>query len=73
MAVTIEVYHQDEQWHVRRQGERAPLSNHATKDDAVAAGRAAAERESAELVIKNLDGTIAQKDSHGHDPRNVPG
>jgi len=36
VAVTIEVYHQDEQWHVRRQGEREPLSNHATKDDAVA-------------------------------------
>ena len=73
MAVTIEVYHQDEQWHVRRPGEREPLSNHAKKDDAVAAGRAAADRESAELVIKNRDGTIAQKDSHGHDPRNVPG
>ncbi|MFD4990832.1 DUF2188 domain-containing protein [Cellulosimicrobium cellulans] len=39
----------------------------------MAAGRAAAERESAELVIKNLDGQIARKDSHGHDPRNVPG
>lgn len=37
---------------MRRQGEREPLSNHAKKDDAVAAGRAAAERESAELVIK---------------------
>ena len=73
MAVTIEVYHQDEQWHVRRQGEREPLSNHTKKDDAVDAGRAAAERESAELVIKNLGGTIARKDSHGHDPRNVPG
>ncbi len=73
MAVTIEVYHQDEQWHVRRQDERGPLSNHTKKDGAVDAGRAAAERESAELVIKNLDGTIAQKDSHGHDPRNMPG
>ena len=73
VAVTIEVYHQDDQWHVRRQGESEPLSNHATKDAATVAGREAARREGAELVIKNADGTIAQKDSHGHDPRNVPG
>lgn len=43
----IEVYHQDEQWHVRRQGERDSLSSHARKDDAVA-GRVAAERVAAE-------------------------
>ena len=73
MAVTIEVYHQDDQWHVRREGEREPLSNHSTKDAATDEGREVARREGAELVIKNLDGSIARKDSHGNDPRDIPG
>ncbi len=73
MAVRIEVYHQDGRWRVRRQGEKEPLSDHATKGEAEHAGRQAAEREQAELQIKNLDGRIAQADSHGHDPRNIPG
>jgi hypothetical protein len=58
---------------VRRQGEKEPLSSHGTKDEAVRAGREVAEREHAELHIKNLDGRIAQADSHGYDPRNIPG
>jgi hypothetical protein len=35
----IEVYHQDEQWHVRSQGTSAPLSDHDTKDEAKQEGR----------------------------------
>ena len=58
---------------MRRQGEAQSLSDHDTKDDAVAAGRDSAERDGVELVIKNLDGRIGEKDSHGHDPRNIPG
>lgn len=73
VAVTIETYHQDDQWHVRREGERTALSSHATKDEAIAAGRTVAQREKAEHIIKNLDGTIAEKNSYGNDPRNVPG
>jgi hypothetical protein len=46
VAVTIEVCHQDEQWHVRRQGERESLSSHGRKDNAASADRVAAERES---------------------------
>lgn len=73
MAVTIETYHQDDRWHVRREGERTALSSHATKDEAIAEGRTVAQREKAEHVIKNLGGTIAEKNSYGNDPRNVPG
>jgi hypothetical protein len=69
----IEVYHQDDQWHVRRQGQTQTLSDHDTKDEAVAAGREVAEADGVELVIKKLDGTIGKKDSHGNDPRNIPG
>jgi hypothetical protein len=69
----IEVYHQDDQWHVRRQGESNPLSDHATKEDAEKMGRLRAEAEGVELLIKNLDGTVAGKDSHGNDPPEVQG
>lgn len=73
MPVTIETYHQDEQWHVRRQGESRRVSSHRTKDDAITAGRELAIRERAEHVIKTLDGRIAERNSYGNDPRNVPG
>ncbi|MDQ1058183.1 hypothetical protein QFZ23_002084 [Arthrobacter globiformis] len=43
------------------------------KDEAIAEGRAAASRHGAEPIIKNQDGKIAEKDSHGSDPRNIPG
>jgi hypothetical protein len=46
---------------------------HETKDAAVKAGRAAAEERSSEHVIHNQDGQIAEKDSHGSDPRSIPG
>ena len=46
---------------------------HATKDAAVEAGRAEAIRRKTEHHIHNLDGTIAEKNSYGNDPRNIPG
>ncbi|WP_164984125.1 DUF2188 domain-containing protein [Oerskovia turbata] len=52
----IEVYHQDDEWHVRRQGTAEVLSNHPTKEAAVSAGRAAAEHEGTEFVINDLKG-----------------
>lgn len=73
MAKAIEVYHQNWKWHVRRQGEASTLSSHEKKEAAVSAGRAVAKREGAELIVKNLDGRISEKDSHGPDPRSVPG
>jgi hypothetical protein len=47
--------------------------DYTTKDEAVAEGRKVAEERGAELLIKNQDGTIAEKDSHGNDPRDIPG
>lgn len=43
------------------------------KTEAVSRARAQAKREGAELVIKDQDGRIQSKDSHGRDPRNIPG
>lgn len=36
-------------------------------------GRAAAVEDKVEHIIKNMDGTIAERNSYGNDPRNVPG
>lgn len=52
----IEVYHQDDAWHVRHQGTAEVLSDHPTKEAAVSAGRAVAEYEGTEFVINALTG-----------------
>lgn len=72
-AGDIEVYHQAEQWHVRREGQDEPSSNHATKEEATTEGRRLADAEGVELLIKNVDGRIAGKNSHGNDPPEVQG
>ncbi|KIC68724.1 DUF2188 domain-containing protein [Pseudarthrobacter phenanthrenivorans] len=70
----IETYWEDGSWKNRREGsERAFGVGYGTKDEAIAAGRAAAQTDKVEHVIKNQDGTISEKNSYGHDPRNVPG
>lgn len=43
------------------------------KDDAVTEARAIAKELGVELFIKNEDGTIAEKDSHGNDPPEIEG
>ena len=60
-------------WAVQTDGTRRAASLHATKAEAIAAGRAQAQRQGAELVIKNRDGRIAQKDSYGNDSRRAKG
>jgi hypothetical protein len=44
-----------------------------TQDDAIRRGRELAEQEHGELVILGEGGQIREKDSHGHDPRDIPG
>jgi hypothetical protein len=61
------------QWAVWKDG--TSRASHVTerKSDAVKIARAQAKREGSELVIKNQKGQIQSKDSHGRDPRNIPG
>lgn len=49
------------------------LSTHDTKEQAVEAGRAEARRRQTEHVIHNTDGSIAERNSYGSDPADVPG
>jgi hypothetical protein len=48
-------------------------STHATQDEAIKQGRILAEDQNSELVIHGADGRIREKDSHGNDPRDIPG
>lgn len=60
-------------WNVKQGGGQRATSHHETKAEAVAAGRASSRTRESELKIHNLDGRIAQSDSHGRDPSNIPG
>ena len=44
-----------------------------TKEEAVDAGRAEARRRETEHVIHREDGSIAERNSYGHDPASRPG
>ena len=44
-----------------------------TQDQAIESGRAVAEEEQGELVVHGSGGEIREKDSHGNDPRDIPG
>lgn len=68
----IEVYHQDDAWHVRRQGAAEALSDHPTKEAAVSAGRAAAEHEGTEFMINDLKGRDDETNTRDHS-RGTPG
>lgn len=69
----IETYNEGGQWKSRRQGASRAFAVGGTKAEQQAEGRAAAKRDGVEHVIKNLDGTIGQKNSYGNDPHPPPG
>jgi hypothetical protein len=46
---------------------------HATKEEAVSAGRARAQQDNTEHVIHNQDGTIGERNSYGSDRVSSPG
>lgn len=69
----VEVFHQDQVWRVQVEGEPEPVARHRTKEEAVAAGRDEANRRRVELIVRNQDGRIAERDTEGDDPPNIPG
>jgi Uncharacterized protein conserved in bacteria (DUF2188) len=48
-------------------------STHDTQADAIRHGRHLAEEQAGELVIHDKSGQVREKDSHGNDPRDIPG
>ncbi|MGV3524396.1 MAG: DUF2188 domain-containing protein [Candidatus Sericytochromatia bacterium] len=56
-------------WQVKEQRASAPVSTHRTKEEAVAAGRAAAQRHAlSQLVIHKANGQIETEYTYGKDP-----
>jgi hypothetical protein len=69
----VETFHQDGKWHNRVEGGQNLAGPHSTRAEAIAAGREEARSRKVEHIIHNMDGTIAERNSYGHDPRNIPG
>lgn len=70
MAANIHVVNKDGSWQVEEEGGSGSLSQHPTRDEAVEAGKSAAQGRKVELLVHREDGTIGERDSYGHD---VPG
>lgn len=69
----VETFHQDGTWHSRIEGESQPFASGGTKAEQIEQGRERARADQVEHIIKNEDGQISERHSHGHDPRNIPG
>jgi Uncharacterized protein conserved in bacteria (DUF2188) len=69
----VEVVHQSGKWRVRIQGHQTLPGEHDTKAAAVDVGRDESRHRGVELIVRNQDSTISDRDSHGHDPRDIPG
>jgi hypothetical protein len=70
----IETYHENGKWRNKVEGNSAPEEGtFDTKEPAVEAGRTLARERKVEHFIRNLDGKIGERNSYGHDPRNIPG
>jgi hypothetical protein len=68
----VHTVHSDGQWRNKVDGQQVGGA-HTTKDDAVSAGRELAAARGLEHHIHGLDGRVREKNSYGHDPRNIPG
>jgi hypothetical protein len=69
----VEVVHQSGKWRVRIQGHQTLPGEYDTKAAAVDVGRGEAKVRGVELLVRNQDGTPSDRDSHGHDRRDIPG
>lgn len=69
----IETFHLDGAWHNRVEGATEVFGPYDRKEDAIAEGRDRAQDTKVEHIIRNLDGTIGERSTHGHDPREIRG
>ena len=72
-AGDVGTFHQDGSWHNRIEGSNDLLGSYPTREEAVAAGRDEARRRKVEHLVHNLDGSIGERNTYGHDPRDIPG
>ena len=67
----VHVVQHGDSWALEVAGTRQETFN--TQKEAVRRGRQLAEQEHGELVVHGEAGQVREKDSHGNDPRNIPG
>lgn len=68
------VHHKDgNNWQVKYENDKTPLSMFDTKEEAIQNGREVAMQQKSELLIHRKDGEITEKHSYGNDPRSVHG
>ena len=60
-------------WNVKRGGADRASGHFDKKQDAIDAAREISRNQGTELKIHNLNGKIAQSDSHGNDPESSKG
>ncbi|ABX37293.1 conserved hypothetical protein [Delftia acidovorans SPH-1] len=60
-------------WDVKAGGAQRASVHTSTKQEAVDIGRTISRNQGSEFYIHNKNGQIAQKDSHGSDPRSIKG
>lgn len=60
-------------WDVEVSGGQKTIKHFDIKQDAIDAAREISINQKTELVIHNKNGEIGQKDSHGHDPKDIKG
>jgi hypothetical protein len=67
------VPHDHEGWIVRRENQDEPIGTYRTQAEAEEEGRRIAREEHVEMLLHNRHGQIRQRDTYGHDPRDIPG
>lgn len=73
MAGNIHVVPEGDRWAIKEEGADEAFQTHETQDAAITDARALASSRGVELLIHGQDGQIRERDSHGNDPREIPG
>lgn len=60
-------------WDVKKGGSSRASGHYVTKKEAEKAGREISRNQGTEFYVHGKDGKIQRKDSHGNDPRDIPG
>jgi hypothetical protein len=69
----IHTTYKDGEWINKIEGGEQVSGPHATKEEAVQAGRERARQDRTEHVIHNQDGIVSERSSYGNDPASRPG
>ena len=72
-SMNIHVLPEDGRWAIKEEGQDEPFQIHETQEAAITDARALASSRGVELLIHGENGEIRERDSHGNDPRDVPG